>query len=300
VVISVNSIRYRIGANRLHTRLARELCDLGYHVFCFDPAGVGDSEGAFEEKPLREHYLDIQNGKYLEDTMDAVTFFLERYELDQLVFLGLCGGAVSMLISAGDDNRANGVVLLAMPILTEPLEDQGAVEEETSTITSEVMAGRVLTTAARKLLDREIWKKILTLRVDWKSESKIARKAVAVMMHRTVENATSRLPWRSKAPIGEAPVSSHPRFNILLQRAFTAVAKRGCPMLFVFAEQDFVTWQFKSEFQDRALPPGNPYEGLYAIHVVENANHVFSAEDSQAKLSVHVCGWLGKHFPVGA
>jgi dipeptidyl aminopeptidase/acylaminoacyl peptidase len=70
-------------------------------------------------------------------------------------------------------------------------------------------------------------------------------------------------------------------------------------MLFVFADQDFVTWQFKSEFQDRALSPGNLYEGIYEIHVLENANHVFSSEDSQVKLFARVGDWLGKRFPVG-
>jgi uncharacterized protein len=298
VLISVNAIKYRIGTCRLHAIIARQLCAKGYHVFYFDPSGIGDSEGVFEEKSLNEHHIEIQKGKYLEDTIDAINFFRSYLKLDHLVLAGLCGGAVSMLIAAGTDNRVEGVILVSIPIFIDELNGTYVPDEEIDMITSEVMASRVLVDIGRKFFGAETWRKIITFEVKWKSELKTMRRALVVFMRKMFLKAMSWLFRLNKSIVQEAPVSNHPRFNMLIQKAFFSVVKRGRAILFIFADQDFVTWQFKSEFQDHVFYPGNPYENLCDINVIAKANHVFSTENSQARLLALMQSWLQVHFPI--
>ena len=45
-------IKYRVAPNRLNIKLARRLCQNGYYVLRFDPAGIGDSEGELPQNVL--------------------------------------------------------------------------------------------------------------------------------------------------------------------------------------------------------------------------------------------------------
>ncbi len=297
ILLSVNAIKYRIGTYRLHTTLARHLCEAGYHVMYFDPAGIGDSEGEFEEKLLREHYLDIQRGKYQEDIEDAVGTFRSRCDLSSVVLLGLCGGAISMLIAAGRDRRVDGLILLAIPVLLERADSGGRDDDAADVITSDVQARRVLAEELAKIFHPRTWRKVVLLEADWRMEARLVGKGIAVFIRKAARAVLRRI--RDRRDRGfEPPPSTNPRFNSLFESSFVEYARRGSPMLLVFADQDFVTWQFKSEFQDRVLVEGSPFRPLCEIRILENANHIFSARESQADLVGAIDRWLLQHHPV--
>jgi hypothetical protein len=81
------------------------------------------------------------------------------------------------------------------------------------------------------------------------------------------------------------------------QHAFLRSMELQQKTLFMFAELDPWTAIFKSEFQDRLLGPGNPYEANYTLEVIEAANHIFSSTDSQKELECRLSAWLRQQFP---
>lgn len=299
IIISVNAIKYRIGTFRLHTLLARHLSRIGYYVMYFDPAGIGDSEGGFEQKYLIEHYRDIQKGKYGEDIMDAISFFKSQFQLDSLVLFGLCGGAISMLIAAARDSRVDGLILLGLPVLVENIEGKNEEFDEASVITSQEQASRTLLSLLRKSINIHTWIKVFTFKIAWKKETRIAVKALTVLVTKHIEKLRNFIRKKQSMTLGNTPVSQHPQFNMHFQHSFAKFTSREGKILFVFAELDFVTWLFKSEFQDTALGPYNPYEHLYEIHVIKRANHIFSAKDSQLQLGEILEKWLQQNYSIG-
>lgn len=297
VILSVNAVKSRTGTYGLHTTLARMLCAQGYYAMCFDPAGIGDSEGTFEEKYLREHYLDIQRGKYRNDFADAVGYFQAECDVTTILLFGLCGGAISTLIAAAADPRVSGLILLAVPVLLESEENLAHDDDEAATITSEGHAGSVLVDFVRKLGRRDTWRKLARMEIHWTTNLKVAAKAAAVLASKTsgklIRSAVGRV--RRTETI---PISPNPRFNRLFQESFLRFTNGRHPVLIVLAEHDFITWQFKSEFEDLVLRPGNPWTPWYEIHVVERANHIFGSRENQVRLQQIIREWLRERFPV--
>ena len=295
IVISVNAVKYRAGTFRLHVLLARKLCALGYSVFTFDPAGIGDSEGTFDFKLLSEHYFDIQTGKYDDDLADAIDYFAGAAQLDSVLLCGLCGGAISVLM-AGADPRVQGMILLNIPVLVEDLKRLGR-EDSAAKITSTESASGMLKNKFRRLVEPDFWRRFVTLRVNLKEESRLVAKSVTVLATRALARG-KRLIRGEKRLAPDQPVSSHRLYNVHFQRSFKQAMSAKQRVYFLFAELDPWTLIFKSEFQEHALKPGNAYEGHYDLEVIGAANHIFSATESQRHLFDHVVGWLESHFPL--
>lgn len=288
ILICVNSVKYRIGSFRYHTMLARHLSQNGYYVMTFDPEGIGDSEGVFEEKYLFEHYCDIQKGKFSDDIIDAVTIFRSQNKLDEVVLLGLCGGAISSLITSSKQKEIAGLILLGLPVLLDFVGEKKEKFDKSSMITSKKYAVSVLLPMLKKLIDIETWANIFNGKVQWRGELKFFFKAIKVIV---VENFKRLIFWRKRDN-----KSKHPRYNPIFHQTILDYFSSKRKVLFVFGELDHMTWVFKSEFQDRFLAPPNSYEKLYEIYIVEKANHIFTSRESQVKLNKILGRWLRVHF----
>lgn len=297
IVISVNAIKYRLGTFRLHVLLARSLCALGYTVLSFDPEGIGDSEGRFDHKLLSEHYYDIQNGKYSNDLADAIDHFVSTCAIDSVLLLGLCGGAISVLMEAGADTRVDGLILLNIPVLMEDLKRQGEADNSAK-ITSSESATVLLQGKLRRLTEPDFWRRLATFNVDIVEEGRLVAKAFAVLGHKTWQKARELMGAVSPTAELGKPVSAHRLFNMHFQSAFAQAMAARKRILFVFAELDPWTWIFKSEFQDLVLKPGNPYERYCTLQLIPVANHIFSGRQSQQQLEDCIVGWLTQNFPV--
>lgn len=298
IVISVNAVKYRAGTFRLHVMLARALAAIGYSVLSFDPEGIGDSEGEFEFKLLSEHYYDIQTGKYNHDLADAIDFFWKECALDSLLLLGLCGGAISVLMEAGDDPRVSGLILLNIPVLVEDLKRLGQVDSA-AMITSRETASGLLRAKVRRLTQWGFWKKLLTLQVNFREESRLVTRAAGVLTKKVAEKFSGLADQRRRAAQAlSRPVSANRLYNMNFQTAFSRSMVARKRVYFLFAELDQWTWVFKSEFQDLVLTPGNQYESDCRVEVIPGANHIFSGRESQAELQSRIVTWLSGNFPV--
>jgi pimeloyl-ACP methyl ester carboxylesterase len=297
IVISVNAIKYRLGTFRMHVLLARALCGLGYTVFTFDPEGIGDSEGRFDHKLLSEHYHDIQHGKYNQDLADAIDFFVKAATPDCVLLMGLCGGAISVLMEAGGDPRVSGLILLNVPVLVEDLKRKGD-EDNSAKITSSESASALLKGKLRRLADPAFWRKLSSRRVDVREEARLVTKAVSVLAQKSWRRIRGLVSKPARPVELARPVSTNRLFNMHFQNSFAQSMNSRKQVLFLFAELDPWTWIFKSEFQDLVLTPGNKYEPNYTHQVIPAANHIFSDRQSQQRLADSIVDWLARHFPV--
>jgi len=298
IVISVNAVKYRVGTFRLHVLLARMLCELGYSVLSFDPEGIGDSEGNFDYKLLSEHFYDIQTGKYSNDLSDAIDFFWKECRLDSLLLLGLCGGAISVLMEAGGDARVSGLILLNIPVLVEDLNRRGQVDNA-AMITSTESASTLLATKLRRVAQWSFWQRLLRLEVDLREEGRLIAKSATVLAQRIGGKITGLTSARQRVAQALAePVSTNRLYNMHFQTAFARSMSAHKRVYFLFAELDQWTWVFKSEFQDMILTPGNRYEADCRVEVIGASNHIFSGRESQAELKSRIVNWLATNFPL--
>jgi pimeloyl-ACP methyl ester carboxylesterase len=275
VILSVPALKYRISSFRLNVKLARRLCQEGFHVLRFDPLGIGDSEGEVRASLGLKHFLEIQTGKYEKETKAAIDFFKATYELDKIVLLGLCGGAITVLITGAHDHRVDRLVLLGIPVLLQNIPEH--ILEYKDIITTSEFAGQVLSTYKNKLVSPKAWGRLFT----FKSEYKTLIKSLSLYLKKFFNNNDSR---------------KHPRFNNLLLSCFEDFLARGKKILFINGELDPATWEFKAEFEDKYLRNKNNLDNSYEIHIIKKANHIFSLTECQLELSEKVSSWLRKEY----
>jgi pimeloyl-ACP methyl ester carboxylesterase len=104
-VILLNSgILHRVGACRLHVRIARALAPLGVTVLRFDYSGIGDSEA-------RRDSLSFEESAVIE-TREAMDYLAQARGLRNFVLMGLCSGADMAFEVANVDPRVVGLVQL--------------------------------------------------------------------------------------------------------------------------------------------------------------------------------------------
>lgn len=291
VVISVDGIKPRVGSARFNHLVARHLCSLGYAVLYFDPAGNGDSEGDFPDKFLMEHYLDIQRGKFVADTHAAIGFLRRELTVEKMILLGLCGGALTSVYACAEAEDIDGLVLFGTPILLENTALKNTGAQEADLITSREQALPRFKKILRKALMPKVWWQTLTSYSTLVEKIRLLTKLLKILPNAFLSRIWSRpVAWHKQ----EGPVSAHPQFNLRLQRDLGSCLEKGTPTLLVFGENDHVTWNFKSEFQSRALVPGGPFEDVYEFHIIPQANHIFSSPDSRVRLYGLVDAWLSR------
>jgi pimeloyl-ACP methyl ester carboxylesterase len=95
---------HRVGPNRLHVRIARELARRGFASLRFDLSGVGDSPPRTDGLPLHAAALG--------DVHCALNFVAAERGASSFVLVGLCSGADLAFRTALADERVVGAVLI--------------------------------------------------------------------------------------------------------------------------------------------------------------------------------------------
>jgi len=276
VILSVSALKYRVCSYRLNVKIARSLSREGFFVLRFDPLGIGDSQGSLPSALGLNHFLEIQTGRYVKETKAAIDFFKKEYKLDQIVLLGLCGGAITMLITGAKDLRVNKLILLGIPVLLENIPE--SKPEFKDTITTPEYAGQVLSTYKSKLLSPQAWLRLIT----FKSEYQTLTKSISLYFRKFFKKNNSK---------------KNPRFNDLFLSSFKDFIFQGKKILFINGEFDPATWEFKSEFEDKFLKNIKYPDRAYQIHLIKKANHIFSLSECQAELLDKISTWLCQEYP---
>jgi acyl transferase domain-containing protein/pimeloyl-ACP methyl ester carboxylesterase len=97
-------ISHRIGPFRVHVEMAEKLAQLGFTVFRFDLSRLGDSD-------MAEHDVSIQD-MFTQDIKDAAQILEDRYQIKDMISIGICSGAVDAWYHACQDPRIRGIVMV--------------------------------------------------------------------------------------------------------------------------------------------------------------------------------------------
>lgn len=108
----------RSGRGELYVQLADGLAENGFACFRFDMPGLGDSDG---ELPARhvDLYQLIQEGGHAPSAARLTRVLLDMHKLEDIVLVGICGGAMTSIFAAPMlTGRVGGLILLDLPFFS--------------------------------------------------------------------------------------------------------------------------------------------------------------------------------------
>lgn len=284
IVLLSPGVKNRIAPHRLYNKMAARFVAQGFWVFRFDFYGLGDSDGLIGERLLADFYGSVALGRYVADTHDAMDFMRRTYPVTRFVLGGLCGGAITGVLSARTRSDAAGILGLGLPVMVE-----GSQVDKVANMTAgqlDAMRGKYL----RKLLQPKAWLRLLTFQSDWRLITRaVGKRKAAPVAPATAPAAASAAPAAAPAaPIG----NTNPHFA----PAFLDLLKRGCPSLLLFSEMDRLWWEFEEKFLTSHRDTLARYGDLAEIGVIPGANHVFTLDEWQADMLARCSAWLESRF----
>lgn len=277
VIFLSPGVKTRVAPHRLYNKMTESLLKLGYPVLRFDFYGLGDSEGELPERQLADLYATVQDGRYVDDTLCAMDWMQERLGLDRFVLAGLCGGALTGIMAAGQDRRARGVLGLGLPV---------ALDGRTADASRFMTRGQlddVGGTYLRKLLQPSAWVRLLTFRTDYR------------MLFRSVLQKLLGKSRSASEPVAsdQGPASN---LNPLFVPAFFDFLSSGGRLLLIFSGADRLAWEFEEKFAQPYADRLRDLEAGYECHTIPDANHILSDPAWRIRMQDLSDTWLARHF----
>lgn len=269
-------VKMRVGPHRLYNKMTERFLRLGFPVLRFDYHGLGDSEGELPERVLAEVYNTIQSGRYVPDTIDAMNWMQREHGISRFIASGLCGGAISGLLTAEADPRIEGLLSLGIPVSFE------GSEEHWGRYITRGQLKALSTGYLRRLTQPRAWFRFLTFQSDYR------------VMVRSMRQRFSSQPSRpAVVPAPDAPPSNvNPKFG----PAFFSMLERSRPMLLLFGGADRWIWEFEEKFEGPNAARLQPYRSRYHKQSIESANHIVSDEGWLAQVLDASEAWLLKTY----
>jgi alpha/beta superfamily hydrolase len=271
----------REGHNRLHTRVARFMGERGYYCLRFSPHGLGNSEGEIEESPLPDLFGKIQRGLFIDDIKHAIFFFRNTYNIETLILLGVCGGAISVLLTINLDKDIDGIVLASVPIML----DSMGIDYIDRKLTREG-AKRMAEVYLKKTKNfKSLWR-FITFQSDYK-----------VIKNIMVKNIKNYLPKFNFSNIkSDAIQSGKPEINDLFFSSCKECFKNKSKLLFIFGENDHFKNEFEESKEVEVLLNKYIIDDDYDMKVVKKANHMYTWLEFQEEIMNFTLHWTEKHF----
>ena len=208
VLILSPGVKMRVAPHRLYNKLAERLVAMGYPVLRFDFHGLGDSEGTAPEALLADFYGATQRGRYVGDTIAAMDWMQRTYGTGRFIAAGLCGGALTGLLTAAKDPRIVALCSISVPVILDGA-DRDAARYMTAAQLTATRTGYL-----RKLRAAEwrSWVRLLTFRSDFQMIARALFKPIQARIRRsksTPANARNGRSARQHQPAVRARLSQH-------------------------------------------------------------------------------------------
>lgn len=269
-------VKMRVGPQGLYRRMADEFLAMGISVLRFDFHGLGDSDGRLPEELLRDVYNHIEVGRYVEDTVDAMNWMERRYGSRRFILSGLCGGAITGLLTGERDPRVVGLIGLGItPVLAARSADASRY----------MTVGQLHDSQKRylkRLLSPRAWFRLLTFQTD----NRLIGRLLAMWWRRMLGTPVTA----TAQPLADD--NSNPRFP----PAYFSMLATHRPMLLVFGGADRLRWEFEEKFVQRHRERLASLPALSELHIIELANHVLSLREWQLEMLDVSRRWMHTHF----
>jgi alpha-beta hydrolase superfamily lysophospholipase len=292
IVLLSPGVKTRVAPHRLYNKMAAALTAQGFTVFRFDFYGLGDAEGEVPLRHLRDLYGSVALGRYVGDTRDALDWLAATHGFSRFIVGGLCGGALTGLLTAPGDPRVAGILALGLPVMLDSADLDPRQFMTVGQLTN--LRSRYL----QKALNPKMWLRVLGGKTDFR----LMLKSFGTLF-KGKPRATPAVPAPAAAgstPAAAAPAPIPANMNPHFAPAFFATAERGRPMLLLFSEADRLYWEFDEKFVAPNRPRFDACGAHIDLHVIKSANHVLTFEPWQAEMHTHLRRWLETRFAAPA
>ena len=258
-----------IGPNRMWVTLARQLAALGIPVLRLDTEGLGDS--ACGPAPARSQ---LYRTEAVADVRTALSFLESCTSARRFTLIGLCSGAYTASLTAQEDPRVTGQILINSQALDWQKGD-----------TLEVLMRRSYkptTTYVSSLRDPDVWKRVLHSQVDVRGITHAVGQRLAV---RGAAALHALLFAVLRQPPAETPAAK--RFRVL--------AERGTQTLFLFAAED-------AGLELTLLHLGTTARRLQSrphtrLVLIDRADHTFTPKSARTEMLAQIIQHLQARLP---
>lgn len=271
-------VKMRVAPHRLYNKMADRFVELGYPVLRFDFYGLGDSEGEVTEEYLADLYGSVQAGRYIGDTVSAMDWMEQDHGISKFIAGGLCGGALTGLLTAAQDSRIIALVGLSIPVILDG---------------SKVDFGKYMTDAQLKGLRETYYSKIVGPQA-WRSWIRFLtfKSDYQIILRSVFKPLLESLRGGKKCPASLPREEVKDNTNPYFAQAFRRMASSR-PIFLVFAEMDRLYWEFQKKFIERHREELQSCREKYEVHLVKQANHIFSYREWESEMLDLSCRWLG-------
>ena len=250
-----------LAVHRLGLKLADRLAEAGYPTCLFDPPGVGESEGDFPAGTHEELTGWVADGGQVRGSLDVVDWMRTNLGVERIALIGHCGGALTAIDCVADHEAVTGALLISPP--------PARLEKGKQEIERSEVADEYFTLYARKLLDPEPWKKLLTGKSDYRTMATVARTKVRSLIRSKLGKRPSARQEESGGDDG--------RFKPRLVDATRRSLQQKKRLKIVFGDKDIDLKHFH-DFHQAHMAPHVP------LVVIEDTSHGFTTLEGQTRL----------------
>lgn len=258
-----------VGPNRMWVTLARNLAALGFSVLRLDTEGLGDS--ARGPAPARQQ---LYRAAAVAEVRAALSFLEARTGASQFTLIGLCSGAYTASVTAFEDPRVSGQVLINSQALDWKEGDTLDVLMRQSYKPTQ--------TYVASLRDLAVWKRVLHSQVDVQGITRAVGQRLAVRGEAALRSLLSAVLRRAPA---ETPAA----------RRLRAASGRGVETLFLFAAEDagleLTLLHLGTTVRRLARLPGTH------LSMIADADHTFTSKGAREEMLSQITRHLQTRFP---
>jgi hypothetical protein len=265
-------VKMRVAPHRLYNKMAEELVNDGYIVVRFDFSGLGDSGGEIEESLLADFYNTVQFGRYVNDTIDAMSWAENKFNKNKFILAGLCGGAITGLLTGQIDERVEALLSLNIPVILD-----GSNQDRKKYLTDGQL-NRLKKNYIKRMFNIHSWLRFLTFRTDYK-----------LLLKSLFRNKDKKTAGPDN---GGSANSADTNVNPLFEPAFMSWIDNSKNMLLIFSGSDRLTWEYNEKF---AIPNKEKLDSVkdrFEVRVVDEANHIFSYRSWYEEMMKTSINWL--------
>lgn len=277
-------IKSRVAPHRLYIKMAERFSNLGFTVLRIDPEGLGDSEGKIEEYYTADVYGSMELGRLVNDTIDTMNWMQSTHGAGKFILSGLCGGAITGLLTGAIDERVDSLLSLGMTCIV-----SGSNLDPSEYITIGQLQG-MRDKYLRKILDPSSWIRLITLRSDFRL---LFKSMVNPLISRWSKKKKADPAVSGKSPLPPAPTDTN--LNPNFPQAFLSFVQRR-KVLLIFSEADRLYWEFEEKFMSTYGEAIAPYQKNFTVHIVKEANHIFSFPEWQKEMLDLSADWLTRNY----
>ena len=278
IVLLSPGVKMRVAPHRLYIKMADFLVKLGYPVIRFDFYGSGDAEGEIELDLVADYYGSVAVGRYIDDTVSAIDWIEQHLQLNKVLLGGLCGGALTGLLSC-DDARVVGVLGLGIPV------NRYSANIDKSKYITQGQLTQLRSGYIKKLFQPKSWLRLLTFQSDFR----VLAKSLLQPLKKKKKN-----PKTEPATAESNQESSD--YNSLFGDAFFKLVESQRKIIIIYSGADRLAWEFDEKFRDVYQQKLEQYKSYYELHNIEHANHILSDRTWQEEMQKIATTWLNQHY----